>query len=87
VKDVDISGELEKTSRESAQNVNLPIGMCQEKMRSEDLNLLAQLTESLENSVEKLEKYKRRKKIKEFKEVKKEILKFQKQIQEILEND
>lgn len=63
--------------------------MFQEKRRmiSEDINLLAQLIESLEGSVKKLDKFKKKKDIKKFREVKKEILSFQKKIGEILEND
>jgi len=54
-------------------------------MKAENLNLLAQLIESMNLAVKEFEKAFEKKDLEKFKKAKEEILKFQKQISEILE--
>lgn len=54
-------------------------------MKAEDLSLLAQLIESMNLTAKELEKAFEKKDLEKFKKAKEEILKFQKQISEILE--
>lgn len=53
-------------------------------MEKEDIQTIAQILNAIDDSVEKLERAEREKNLEEFSKSKKEILKFQKKIAEIL---
>lgn len=56
-------------------------------MDSGDINLLAQLIESMEEATKRLQQYYRNREVKKFKKVKKEVLNFQRQIDSILKRN
>ena len=92
MKDADISGNLEAIRNllyvpaarvltginQGKKEVNLS------EMKAEDLTLVAQLIESMDLASRELEKALEKKDTERFKKVKSEILKFQKQISELI---
>jgi len=98
VKGVVINGELEiSQNRKYVRNVNLRTGILLEKTiikgrkekmtderKTEDLNSLVQLIESMELGVRELEIGVEKKNIEKIKKSKEEILKFQQEIKKII---
>lgn len=88
VKDVHIGGFPEgKKFRQYAQSANLPIGIKREakNMDYEKVQIVAQLIQSMQEAEKKLENYYKKKDIENFNNAKKSILKFQKEIKEMIE--